>query len=58
MYNNGMNKKDEQYMKMCLSLAKKGYGKVQPNPMVGCVIVDKNGQIISKGKIQEQIMSK
>ena len=49
MYNNDMNEYDEKYMKMCLSLAKKGEGKVLPNPMVGCIILDKNGKIISKG---------
>ena len=36
-------------MKMCISLAKKGEGKVLPNPMVGCVILDKNGKVVSKG---------
>src|ERR1035437_3374435 len=29
----------EKYMKRCLELAQKGFGKVAPNPMVGCVIV-------------------
>lgn len=40
---------DEKYMKMCLTLAKKGKGKVSPNPMVGCVVLDKNGNVVSKG---------
>ena len=35
-------------MRRCLSLAKKGIGKVSPNPMVGCVIV-KDGKIIGEG---------
>lgn len=35
-------------MKLALELAKKGLGKVWPNPMVGCVIV-KNNKIIGKG---------
>jgi diaminohydroxyphosphoribosylaminopyrimidine deaminase / 5-amino-6-(5-phosphoribosylamino)uracil reductase len=38
----------EHYMQIALELAKKGAGKVSPNPMVGCVIV-KNGEIIGKG---------
>ena len=38
----------EKYMKRALELAKKGIGKVNPNPMVGAVIV-KNGKIISEG---------
>ena len=35
-------------MKECLRLAKKGLGKVSPNPMVGCVIVY-NEKIIGTG---------
>jgi len=38
----------EKYMKRCLELAKKGSGKVAPNPMVGCVIVHKD-KIIGEG---------
>lgn len=40
---------DEKYMRTCLSLALKGKGKVAPNPMVGCVVLDKNGKVVSKG---------
>lgn len=40
---------DEQYMKMCFFLAKKGRLSVLPNPMVGCVVLDKFGNIVSKG---------
>ena len=36
---------DIEYMKRALDLAKKGEGRVNPNPMVGAVIV-KNGEII------------
>ncbi|MCQ2753512.1 MAG: bifunctional diaminohydroxyphosphoribosylaminopyrimidine deaminase/5-amino-6-(5-phosphoribosylamino)uracil reductase RibD [bacterium] len=39
----------EKYMKMCFKLAQKGEGKTSPNPLVGCVVLDKNGKIISKG---------
>ena len=38
---------DEKYMKMCFTLANKGKGKVSPNPMVGCVVLDRNGKIVS-----------
>ena len=38
----------ERYMSRAIYLAKKGQGKVSPNPMVGCVIV-KNGEIIGEG---------
>ena len=44
-----MQNNDEKYMKMCFKLALKGKGKVSPNPMVGCVVLDKNGKLISKG---------
>lgn len=38
----------EEYMKKAIELAKKGLGHVNPNPLVGAVIV-KNGEIIGKG---------
>ncbi|WP_455544382.1 bifunctional diaminohydroxyphosphoribosylaminopyrimidine deaminase/5-amino-6-(5-phosphoribosylamino)uracil reductase RibD [Intestinibacter sp.] len=40
--------KDNYYMKKALELAKLGVGSVNPNPLVGCVIV-KNGEIIGEG---------
>lgn len=40
---------DIKYMKMCLSLAKRGEGFVLPNPMVGCVVLDRFGNVVSKG---------
>ncbi len=39
---------DESYIKLAIELAKKGIGKVSPNPLVGCVIV-KNNRIIGAG---------
>jgi len=39
---------DKIYMDRCLHLAQKGAGNVEPNPMVGCVIL-KDGKIISEG---------
>lgn len=39
---------DEYYMKLALELAKKGCGFVNPNPMVGAVIVKEN-EIIGQG---------
>jgi diaminohydroxyphosphoribosylaminopyrimidine deaminase/5-amino-6-(5-phosphoribosylamino)uracil reductase len=38
----------EQYMARCIALARHGAGKVNPNPMVGAVIVHK-GKIIGEG---------
>lgn len=37
---------DEKYMKIAVSLAKKGIGKTSPNPAVGAVLV-KNGKVIA-----------
>lgn len=40
---------DEEYMRRCFCLAQKGQGRVSPNPMVGCVIADNHGDVISEG---------
>lgn len=40
------------YMMRCLELARLGQGSVEPNPMVGCVIVHK-GKIIGEGYHQK-----
>lgn len=42
----------ETYMQQCILLALKGFGKVAPNPMVGCVIVH-DGKIIGEGYHQQ-----
>src|ERR1035437_9214684 len=42
----------EKYMKRCLELAQKGFGKVAPNPMVGCVIIHE-AKIIGEGFHQQ-----
>ncbi len=39
----------EREMKKCFRLAKKGMGKTSPNPLVGCVILDREGKEISNG---------
>ena len=43
-----MNNTDEKFMQKALKLAARGYGAVEPNPMVGCVIV-RDGKIIGQG---------
>lgn len=43
---------DEAYIRRCINLARKGLGSVQPNPMVGAVIVC-DGQIIGEGYHQK-----
>ena len=44
----GEQPQDREYMKQALALAEKGHGWVNPNPMVGAVLV-KDGRIIGKG---------
>ncbi len=36
-------------MQLAVDEARKGWGNVKSNPMVGCVILDKNHQLIAKG---------
>ena len=43
-----LQKNDQTFMRRALELAKRGAGRVSPNPMVGCVIV-KDGRIIGEG---------
>lgn len=41
-------KTPEDYMRQVLALARKGEGRVSPNPMVGCLVV-KDGTVIASG---------
>ncbi len=38
-----------KYMRTCFKLARKAEGKTSPNPLVGCVVLDKFGNKISEG---------
>ncbi|NJM52791.1 MAG: bifunctional diaminohydroxyphosphoribosylaminopyrimidine deaminase/5-amino-6-(5-phosphoribosylamino)uracil reductase RibD [Blastocatellia bacterium] len=40
---------DLHYVRRSLELADSGVGQVSPNPLVGCVIVGKNGEIVGEG---------
>lgn len=40
-------------MSLALSLARRGLGRVWPNPAVGCVIVDKQGHVAGRGWTQD-----
>ena len=40
---------DELYMRRCLQLARNGWQNAKPNPMVGAVIVSRDGRIIGEG---------
>jgi diaminohydroxyphosphoribosylaminopyrimidine deaminase / 5-amino-6-(5-phosphoribosylamino)uracil reductase len=42
------NMNDENYMRRCFTLAEKGLGQTQSNPLVGCVIVY-DDKIIGEG---------
>ncbi len=37
------------YMNRCIELARNGQGATSPNPMVGCVILNSCGEVISEG---------
>lgn len=39
----------DKYMRKCIKLALKADGKTAPNPLVGCVVLDKKGKEISTG---------
>ncbi|MFQ5957007.1 MAG: bifunctional diaminohydroxyphosphoribosylaminopyrimidine deaminase/5-amino-6-(5-phosphoribosylamino)uracil reductase RibD, partial [Candidatus Brocadiales bacterium] len=39
---------DEKFMQMALGLAERGRGRVEPNPMVGAVVV-KDGNVVGQG---------
>src|SRR5512146_158730 len=40
---------DRQWMQRALELARRGIGVSSPNPAVGCVILDRGGQVIGEG---------
>ncbi|MBE6426223.1 MAG: bifunctional diaminohydroxyphosphoribosylaminopyrimidine deaminase/5-amino-6-(5-phosphoribosylamino)uracil reductase RibD [Thermoguttaceae bacterium] len=44
-----MNDFDEKMMARALELARRGQGSVEPNPMVGCVLVSPEGKILGEG---------
>jgi diaminohydroxyphosphoribosylaminopyrimidine deaminase/5-amino-6-(5-phosphoribosylamino)uracil reductase len=41
--------KDRYWMQRALELARRGIGVTSPNPAVGCVILDRAGQVIGEG---------
>ncbi|MGE3766180.1 MAG: bifunctional diaminohydroxyphosphoribosylaminopyrimidine deaminase/5-amino-6-(5-phosphoribosylamino)uracil reductase RibD, partial [Kofleriaceae bacterium] len=40
---------DERHMARCLELARRFEGRTAPNPIVGCVIVDRWGKVLAEG---------
>jgi diaminohydroxyphosphoribosylaminopyrimidine deaminase/5-amino-6-(5-phosphoribosylamino)uracil reductase len=43
------SEKDTYWMQRALELARRGIGVTSPNPAVGCVILDRAGQVIGEG---------
>lgn len=43
----------EYYVQECFELAKKALGRTSPNPVVGAIVLDKNGKPIGKGYHQK-----
>ena len=37
------------HMNKCIELAQLAQGETSPNPLVGCVIINNNGEIVSTG---------
>jgi diaminohydroxyphosphoribosylaminopyrimidine deaminase / 5-amino-6-(5-phosphoribosylamino)uracil reductase len=40
---------DEAFLRRCLVLARRAEGRTSPNPVVGCVIVGKRGEVLAEG---------
>lgn len=43
------NDQDRIWMQRALELARRGIGVASPNPVVGCVILDRGGQVVGEG---------
>lgn len=44
------NARDAGWMRTALGLARRGLGRVWPNPAVGCVIVASGGEVVGRGR--------
>ncbi len=40
---------DRAYLRRAIDLAGRGWGRVAPNPLVGCVLVDDDGRVVGEG---------
>ena len=49
MPNSKLERWDADFMSLCLSLARQAEGRTAPNPLVGSVVIDKDGGVIGKG---------
>ncbi|HKE13816.1 MAG TPA: bifunctional diaminohydroxyphosphoribosylaminopyrimidine deaminase/5-amino-6-(5-phosphoribosylamino)uracil reductase RibD [Kofleriaceae bacterium] len=41
-------RRDEELMRRCLELARRGEGRTAPDPMVGCVVADRRGRAVAE----------
>lgn len=41
---------DKNFMRSAIAVARRGFGRTAPNPSVGCIIVNKAGQIIARAR--------
>lgn len=48
-----IDKNDEYYMHICLELAEEGAGRTSPNPLVGAIVLDKDGNQVGQGYHKE-----
>ncbi|MGA8043112.1 MAG: bifunctional diaminohydroxyphosphoribosylaminopyrimidine deaminase/5-amino-6-(5-phosphoribosylamino)uracil reductase RibD [Terracidiphilus sp.] len=44
-----IREQDRTWMRRALELARRGIGVASPNPAVGCVILDRSGQVVGEG---------
>ena len=44
-----IREEDRNWMRRALELARRGIGVASPNPVVGCVILDRAGQVVGEG---------
>src|SRR5690606_35611427 len=40
---------DLKFMQDALNLARRGTGRTHPNPMVGCIVLDREGRVVGEG---------
>ncbi len=45
---------DEEYMRRCLQLAARAEGHTAQNPLVGCVVLDKEGKVVAEALHQKR----
>lgn len=44
-----MQAHDDQFLAEAFALAERGRGRVEPNPLVGAIIIDRHGRIVGRG---------